>query len=320
MHLDKQQSTPIYLQLKEMLQNQIEQGVYSSHQKLPSERDLCQRYDLSRMTARRALKQLIAEGLAYTRVGKGTFVSYAPSIIDKSSDIIDQSRFLSLTDNIVERHCRQKLINQLLSFNCVGVEQIIREVLVNHSFEALAFSLFPRVIQQLEWQWYNNEISLLVQNYAMTTLRSQLISMVNAITTCESGPKIVLACAPEDQHEIGLLLLALSLRGRGFLVIYLGPNVTTTGFHQIIDIVQPRLVCFSAATTQAARSLALLSQEYQSIISITESSNGQSKQKALFTFGGVAFTQNQSLISTICGLYLGNDLKTAILKIQELLL
>ena len=42
MYLDKQHPVPVYLQLKEMLRNQIEQGIYFSHQKLPSERDLCQ--------------------------------------------------------------------------------------------------------------------------------------------------------------------------------------------------------------------------------------------------------------------------------------
>ena len=75
MFLDKQHPRPVYIQLKEILRGKIENGFYLSHQKLPSERDLCQRHQLSRMTARKALKSLIAEGFAYTQVGKGTFVS-----------------------------------------------------------------------------------------------------------------------------------------------------------------------------------------------------------------------------------------------------
>jgi DNA-binding transcriptional regulator YhcF (GntR family) len=85
MHLDKQHSVPIYIQLKQLLRRQIEHGVYLPHQKLPSERDLSQRYNLSRMTARRALQELISEGLAYTQLGKGTFVANKPNDITSIS-------------------------------------------------------------------------------------------------------------------------------------------------------------------------------------------------------------------------------------------
>lgn len=43
--------------------------------RLPSERELAERYNVSRMTARQALRALAQEGLTHTRVGKGTFVS-----------------------------------------------------------------------------------------------------------------------------------------------------------------------------------------------------------------------------------------------------
>lgn len=96
MSLDKQHPVPVYLQLKQLLQNQIEQGVYQPHQKLPSERDLCQYHNLSRMTARRALQELVAEGLAYTRLGKGTFVANKSKINPGVSNKVDQLVVLSV--------------------------------------------------------------------------------------------------------------------------------------------------------------------------------------------------------------------------------
>jgi len=304
MHLDKHHPRPVYLQLKEMLQCQIQQGIFFPHQKLPSERELCRQHNLSRMTARKALQTLIAEGYAYTRVGKGTFVSNVAGI---KTGISGNNRHTSAgSDVIAESYDQQQLVEQLLAFDSTGAEQTIRGILANHSLETVAVQLFPQVIRQLEARWLNGKANLLAQHYAITTLRAQLISMVNA-TSCECGPKALLTCAPGDQHEIGLLLLALSLRRRGYAVIYLGPNMTTTEFEEVVETVKPQLICFSAATVQSAEALGLFSRQLQTTI------NGAS-----LTFGGTAFNQRPDLILKISGLYLGDTIENAVEKIQEL--
>ena len=54
----------------------INGGEFISGDKLPSERELSEIYNISRMTARNALSQLVDSGYAYRLKGKGTFVSY----------------------------------------------------------------------------------------------------------------------------------------------------------------------------------------------------------------------------------------------------
>lgn len=38
------------------------------------------------------------------------------------------------------------------------------------------------------------------------------------------GPLALLACAPGEQHDLGLLAFGLALRGRGWRIVYLGPD------------------------------------------------------------------------------------------------
>ncbi len=71
----KNPSVPLYLQVKNTLEAEIREGKYGADQRLPSERELCERFDVSRMTARQALKELERDGLVFSRVGKGTFVN-----------------------------------------------------------------------------------------------------------------------------------------------------------------------------------------------------------------------------------------------------
>lgn len=68
-------ATPLYIQIRDLLQQQIEQGVFATGERLPSERELSQAYGVSRMTARQALQLLQQSGLTQSQVGKGTYVS-----------------------------------------------------------------------------------------------------------------------------------------------------------------------------------------------------------------------------------------------------
>jgi GntR family transcriptional regulator len=73
--IDKGSSTPLYLQLKRLIEQQVTSGMLAPHSRIPSERELSEQYEISRMTARRALLELTREGRIYTAVGKGTFVA-----------------------------------------------------------------------------------------------------------------------------------------------------------------------------------------------------------------------------------------------------
>jgi len=74
MDFEPDSSQPLYLQIRDSLQQQIESGIYTDGARLPSERDLAESFGVSRMTARQAVQMLIQDGLLSTRVGKGTFV------------------------------------------------------------------------------------------------------------------------------------------------------------------------------------------------------------------------------------------------------
>ncbi len=64
---------PKYYQLRESLREQIE--LLAADQLIPSENELCQTHSVSRITVRKALNDLIHEGLLYAVQGKGTFVA-----------------------------------------------------------------------------------------------------------------------------------------------------------------------------------------------------------------------------------------------------
>jgi GntR family transcriptional regulator len=74
--IDPQSSVPKYSQLREILLDVIDAEL-AYDALIPSERELVDRYGLSRMTVRQAINHLVAEGRLYRIAGKGTFVGDA---------------------------------------------------------------------------------------------------------------------------------------------------------------------------------------------------------------------------------------------------
>ena len=67
--------TPLYYQLKNILKSKILSNELKGNERLPSEAELCDEYNVSRATVRQALSELIKDGLIYRDRGRGTFVT-----------------------------------------------------------------------------------------------------------------------------------------------------------------------------------------------------------------------------------------------------
>ena len=73
MAIDHESSTPLYVQLAELLRAQIEGGTITK--RLPSVKTLSQEHGVSHITAERALIRLKNDGLIVPVIGKGYYVA-----------------------------------------------------------------------------------------------------------------------------------------------------------------------------------------------------------------------------------------------------
>ena len=83
--LDTTSIVPLYKQLKDLILKEIEEGRLKPNQKIPTELELSERYQISRMTVRKSLAQLVDEGILAKKQGKGTFVQEPKMTEDLSS-------------------------------------------------------------------------------------------------------------------------------------------------------------------------------------------------------------------------------------------
>ena len=100
MYIDRKSPIPVYHQLKKIILEEIKNGNYIEGSLIPSERELGEILNISRMTVRQALNQLVSEGVLYREKGKGTFVSrlkFEQRNVMSFSDIVKKTGLLPST-------------------------------------------------------------------------------------------------------------------------------------------------------------------------------------------------------------------------------
>ena len=80
--LNKNSIQPLYKQLMDIITGQLKNGTYKPGEKIPTEPELAELYQVSRITVRRTVEELCTQGYLVKHQGKGTFVK-SPMIFRK---------------------------------------------------------------------------------------------------------------------------------------------------------------------------------------------------------------------------------------------
>ena len=118
--LDKESPVPMYVQIEEHLKRRMKQGEFTVGTAIPSERELTEMFDVSRMTVRQSIMNLVTEGLLYREKGRGTFVA-APKMEQPLSGLT------SFTEDMLSRGMEPG--TKLISFKKVVAEDDIAQAL-----------------------------------------------------------------------------------------------------------------------------------------------------------------------------------------------
>ncbi len=72
--IDREKSQKLYVQLFELLKERIESGEWAVGTQIPTEEELCKKYEVSKATVRISILDLVRKGYLTRQQGKGTFV------------------------------------------------------------------------------------------------------------------------------------------------------------------------------------------------------------------------------------------------------
>jgi DNA-binding LacI/PurR family transcriptional regulator len=161
--LDRTSEAPhLHIQVAAILKNRIHNGTWSNGSSIPSEKELCAEFDVSRGTVRQALATLEGDGYLVREQGRGTFVQWHES--GPNPNRLQQLAF-------VVPYLRDSSVPTIL----VGFQQVAKEA--NHS---VIFEHVNNDLQQQE-QVILNLIDENVAGIALYPINSEPISSVEKL-------------------------------------------------------------------------------------------------------------------------------------------
>ena len=140
----------------------------------------------------------------------------------------------------------------LSSFDEGAAHTAFDSLLARLSLDALLREVVIPYLHELGEQWRRGEASVAQEHFASSVLRGRLLGLARGWGR-GLGPVAVLACAPGEQHDLGLLAFGLALRGRGWRIVYLGADTPIESVADAVRSFDPAFVVVSAVDPRALR-------------------------------------------------------------------
>jgi MerR family transcriptional regulator, light-induced transcriptional regulator len=201
---------------------------------------------------------------------------------------------------------RSHWVMACMNFNESTAEQILNQAFSMFTIESVCVEVLQKGIAEIGNRWYTNNATVQQEHFASGLAMRRLDALLLASPISSRQATVLIGCPPDEWHTFTPLLLALFLRRRGINVIYLGANVPAQRFADTIKDVKADLVV-------------LVAQQLITAATLQATAQGLSSQKIPVAFGGRIFNVHPTLVSSIAGHFLGNELTSAVDGIDLLL-
>jgi DNA-binding transcriptional MerR regulator len=160
---------------------------------------------------------------------------------------------------------RQELDAALLDFDEPRAHEVFDRLLARLSLDAVIDDVVVPYLHDLGDRWERGEVSVAQEHFASALLRGRLLGLARGWGQ-GVGPRALLACAPGEQHDLGLIAFGLALRARGWRILYLGLDTPVDSLASAARAARPDRIVVSAVapeTLEAHRdALAALAADY----------------------------------------------------------
>lgn len=205
---------------------------------------------------------------------------------------------------------RERLTEALLAHDTDKADQILGEAMATLSLESIILEAIVPTLGDIGQAWMEGRVSVATEHLATHYVRHRLIMWtVSGPPTYPIRPTL-LACAPDELHEGGLLILGVLLRRRRWPVAYLGQSVPLTDLFSLIQEIKPPAVVLVATTEPAAQALAEWPRYLPGVIEA---------RRPVIAFGGRIFTRQPEWREQVPGVFLGATLQDGVDTLERTL-
>lgn len=181
----------------------------------------------------RRMQALLADGLSAAEAARATIDgerSEPAAPVEPAAGLAAEASTLTRALDGYDEPAAQAALDRL--FGTLTVETVLRDVLLPY-------------LRELGDRWERGDASVAQEHFASNVIRGRLASLGRG-WGLGRGPQAVLACAPDEQHDIALLAFGLVLNRHGWRIGYLGASTPVDDLIRLAGATHPDLVVVSA--------------------------------------------------------------------------
>ena len=166
--------------------------------------------------------------------------------------------------------------------------------------EQVASALVEPTMREIGERWMRTEMPVWQEHLASNVIQQKLFTILQSQAALPTtAPVLVAACAPQEEHQMGLVILALMARRQGWRVKYLGQGTPLSDIGDLSLKLTPNVIAVSVSTVVGlAELIPWLAATNRPMVPIV--------------FGGRMLNQVSSLREHLPGEYLGGDALSAV--------
>lgn len=147
---------------------------------------------------------------------------------------------------------KDELAMALQNFDEGAAHALFDSLLARVSIDTLLRDVVVPYLHELGERWERGEASIAQEHFASTLLRGRLLGLARGWSQ-GIGPAAVLACAPGEQHDLGLLAFGIALRARGWRIVYLGTDTPIASVSDAVRTCKADIAVVSAVNPRSFR-------------------------------------------------------------------
>ena len=148
-----------------------------------------------------------------------------------------------------------RLVAALARFDETDVNAILDDAIARFTVDAVVSRVLLPVLHQIGDRWESGDVSVAEEHFATSLLRGRMLAL-GRNWGAGSGALALLACPPNEQHDLGLIAFGLVLRERGWRIALLGGDTPIETISDAAAKLSPSVIVLAAVTPEPFEAVA----------------------------------------------------------------
>jgi DNA-binding transcriptional MerR regulator len=138
-------------------------------------------------------------------------------------------------------HARERLVAAAHAYDEAAVHSVLDQALAGFALETVLRELILPALREIGYEWERGELEIGEEHFATSLIRERLLAL-SRFWGRGGGSRAILACAPGERHDIGLIAFGLVLRSHGWRILFLGADTPIQTLAKAVAALKPQLV------------------------------------------------------------------------------